>query len=108
MKKLATLSAAVILSAAFATGASAAPVEDVVAPEVEEPIVEAEDVVIAPNPIELLEITYIYGAPQGDAISALAPQMVHPTGSIVGDWVEIYTWLGTTWIYLPGYVPSYL
>lgn len=107
MKKLAALSASVVLAAAFATGASADPVTDPVAPVVEEPIVDAQDVVIVPNPIALTEITYFYDGPNGQVQSALAPQDVHPTGQIIDSWVEIYTWLGKAWIYLPGYVPTY-
>ncbi|GIP54593.1 hypothetical protein [Paenibacillus vini] len=107
MKKLAALSASVILTAAFATAVSADPVVEPVAPVVEEPIVEAADVIIAPNPITLKEITYFYNNPNGVALSALAPQDVHPTGQTVDDWVEIYTWLGKAWIYIPGYVPTY-
>ncbi|WP_435922444.1 hypothetical protein [Paenibacillus sp. DYY-L-2] len=107
MKKIAALSASVVLAAAFATAASADPVTDPVAPVVEEPIVEASDVIIAPNPIGLTEITYFYDGPNGKTLSALAPQDVHPTGQILDSWVEIYTWLGKAWIYLPGYVPTY-
>lgn len=107
MKKLAALSASVILTAAFATGVSAAPAEEPVAPVVDEPIIAVEDIVIAPNPVSLDKITYFYNAPGGKAMSALAPQDVHPTGQMIDNWVEIYTWLGKAWIYLPGYVPSY-
>ncbi len=107
MKKLAALSASVILTAAFATAVSADPIVDPVAPVVEEPIVAVEDIIIAPNPITLTEITYFYESPTGAALSALAPQDVHPTGQTIDNWVEIYTWVGKAWIYMPGYVPSY-
>lgn len=108
MKKFTALSASLILAAALGTSASAAAVEgDLVVPVLDEPIIEAGDVFFAPNPIALLEITYFYNAPGGSAISALAPQNVHPTGEVLGDWVEIYTWLGKAWINVPGYIPSY-
>ncbi|RCX13936.1 hypothetical protein DFP94_11947 [Fontibacillus phaseoli] len=107
MKKLAALSASLILTAAFATAVSADPVVDPVPPVVDEPLVAAEDIIIAPNPVQLLETTYFYADPNGKALSALAPQEVHPTGQRIDDWVQIYTWLGNAWIYLPGYVPTY-
>lgn len=107
MKKFTAISASLILAAALGTSASAATLEEPVVPVLEEPIIEAEDVFFAPNPITLLEITYFYNAPNGSAISALAPQDVHPTGQVLGDWVEIYTWLGKAWINVPGYIPSY-
>ncbi|GIO43251.1 MULTISPECIES: hypothetical protein [Paenibacillus] len=107
MKKFTAISASLILAAALGTSASAATLEEPVVPVLEEPIIEAGDVFFAPNPITLLEITYFYNAPSGSAISALAPQDVHPTGEVLGDWVEIYTWLGKAWINVPGYIPSY-
>ncbi|GAA0137352.1 hypothetical protein YSY43_41930 [Paenibacillus sp. YSY-4.3] len=106
MKKFAAITASVIISTALATGASAAEADPAV-PVLDEPLIQAEDTVIAPNPIELLSITNFYNAPNGDAINALAPQSVHPTGHIIDDWVEIYTWLGKAWIYVPNYVPDY-
>lgn len=107
MKKFTAISASLILAAALGSAASAAPIEDPVVPVLDEPIVEAEDVVFAPNPITLSVITYFFNSPNGTIVSALAPQDVHPTGQVLGDWVEIYTWLGKAWINVPGYIPSY-
>ncbi|WP_055105242.1 hypothetical protein [Paenibacillus ihumii] len=106
MKKFAAITASLIVSAALATAASAAEA-DAVIPNLEEPIIQASETVIAPNPIELEDITTFYSAPNGDALNALAPQYVHPTGQIIDDWVEIYTWLGKAWIHVPDYVPDY-
>lgn len=107
MKKFTTISAALILAATLGASASADTLEEPVVPVLDEPIVEAGDTFFAPNPITLLEITYFYNAPEGAAVSALAPQDVHPTGEVLGDWVEIYTWLGKAWINVPGYIPAY-
>ncbi|ANS75831.1 hypothetical protein AWM70_15585 [Paenibacillus yonginensis] len=132
MKKIAALTASFALSAALATAASAAPADttstdtsdssststvvtgqvvSTTSPDgttydgtVAEPIIVPELITIAPAPLTLNEVTYFYDMPQGKAQSALAPQTVTPTGNIVGDWVEIYTWLGKAWVYAPGYI----
>jgi hypothetical protein len=128
MKKFAAISASFALSAALATAASAASTDTsstsamdngVVTGEVVstttatgttydgtmmEPIIVPELITVAPAPLKLNEVTYFYDAPQGRAWSALAPQTVTPTGNIVGDWVEIYTWLGKAWVLAPGYI----
>lgn len=107
MKKLAAITASVILTAAFATAASAN--EDVtpVQLNLDEPIVKLTEVSFAPNPIDLLEKTSFFTAPDGTEWGAISPQKVHPTGLVMNDWVEIYTWLGTAWIYLPDFEISY-
>lgn len=137
MKKIAALSASVLLTAALATSVSADPattttetnevptvvgqtvevtgtsssqgssVTDITYLDLDEPIVSPDEVILAPKPITLTKITYFYETPGGKALSALAPQKVSPTGQIVNNWVEIYTWLGKAWIYLPGYTPTY-
>ncbi|GGA50436.1 hypothetical protein [Paenibacillus physcomitrellae] len=128
MKKIAALTASFALSAALATAASAAPADtsstdtsnstvvtgqvvSTTTPDgttyegtVAEPIIVPELITIAPAPLTLNEVTYFYDMPQGNAWSALAPQVVTPTGNMVGDWVEIYTWLGKAWVYAPGYI----
>ncbi|MFD3262050.1 hypothetical protein ACE3MQ_25945 [Paenibacillus lentus] len=106
MKKFAAITASVIISAALGTAASAAETE-AVTPNLDEPIIQVGETVIAPNPIELLNNTTFYSNPNGEALSALAPQFVHPTGQTINDWVEIYTWLGKAWINVPNYVPDY-
>ncbi|MNJ57642.1 hypothetical protein [Paenibacillus fonticola] len=106
MKKFTAITAAVVLSAALATAVSAAESDSVIL-NLEEPLIQAQDTVIAPNPINLQDITKLYANPNGDAINALAPQLVHPTGQVINDWVEIYTWLGKAWIQIPDYVPDY-
>lgn len=70
---------------------------------VSEPFVKGSDLVVAPLPIELNEITVIYEAPEGKAWSKLAPQTVTPSGKVQGEWFEIHTWLGDAWVHLPGY-----
>jgi|GEM_PF-976669 len=137
MKKIAALSASVLLTAALATSVSADPattttetnevptvvgqtvevtgtsssqgssVTDITYLDLDEPIVSPDEVILAPKPVTLTKITYFYETPGGKALSALAPQKVSPTGQIVNNWVEIYTWLGKAWIYLPGYTPTY-
>ncbi|WP_138494774.1 hypothetical protein [Paenibacillus pinistramenti] len=118
MKKIAAITASFALTAALASAASAAD-SSVVTGEVVstttatgttyegsmmEPIIVPELITVAPAPLELTEVTYFYDVPQGKAWSALAPQTVTPTGNMVGDWVEIYTWLGKAWVYAPGYI----
>lgn len=125
MKKLAAITASLALTAAMATAVSAAP-EDTTSTSavqgqvvstttsdgqtlttplmVDEPIVIPSLVTIAPAPLEIKKLTYFFDIPKGTAIAALGPQIVTPTGNMVGDWVEIYTWLGTAWIFAPGYV----
>lgn len=107
MKKITSITASLILTAAFAGAASAAPVEEPVAPVLEEPIVNIGDTIIAPTPIELTKTAEFFAAPGGKSWGELAPQFVHPTGETQGDWVEIYTWLGKAWLHIPGYVLSY-
>lgn len=138
MKKIAALSASVLLTAALATSVSADPattttetnevptvvgqtvevtgtssssqgssVTDITYLDLDEPIVSPDELILAPKPVTLTKITYFYETPGGKALSALAPQKVSPTGQIVNNWVEIYTWLGKAWIYLPGYTPTY-
>lgn len=107
MKRLAAITASVILSATFATAASA---NDDVTPielNLDEPIVKAVDEIIAPNPIDLLEKTFFYDNPNGNQWGAISPQEVQLSGRVIDDWVEIYTWLGTAWIYYPNYVFTY-
>lgn len=74
---------------------------------VTEPFVKGSDLVVAPLPIELNEITVIYESIEGKAWSKLAPQYVTPTGKVEGEWFEIHTWLGNAWIHLPGYTLSF-
>lgn len=74
---------------------------------IDEPLIQAKDTVIAPDPIELFTVEWIYDNPDGKKLNALAPQFVHPTGKTLGDWVEIYTWLGKAWIVIPNYEHSY-
>ncbi|WP_110931358.1 hypothetical protein [Paenibacillus bouchesdurhonensis] len=110
MKKFAAITASLLVSAALATAAAAAEDEAETVtplPTLEEPIIQIGETVIAPNPIELMSITNLYSNPKGDVLSALAPQFVHPTGQVIDDWVEIYTWLGKAWIMVPNYVPDY-
>lgn len=113
MKKFAAITASLLVSAALATAAAAAEETETETetvtplPTLEEPIIQAGETVIAPNPIELLSITDLYSNPNGDILNALAPQFVHPTGQVVDDWVEIYTWLGKAWITVPNYAPDY-
>lgn len=107
MKSLAAITASVILTATFASVTSAN--EDItpVQLSVDEPIVKSSEIFFAPSPIDLLEDTFFYESPDGKAWGAISPQKVHPTGNIMNDWVEIYTWLGKAWIYLPNYEISY-
>lgn len=123
MKKLSILAATAALSLTLATAASAdtgntdttssadtnspQAQESVVKLTVSEPFVKAEQLFIAPLPIELNEKTVFYENPNGKAWSALAPQSVMPTGKVQGEWFEIYTWLGNAWIYLPGHTLAY-
>ncbi|AZK46159.1 hypothetical protein [Paenibacillus lentus] len=109
MKKLSVITASLLVSAALATSAAAEEAETVTPLQnLEEPIIQAGETVIAPNPIELLSITSMYSNPNGDLLNSLAPQFVHPTGQVINDyWVEIYTWLGKAWIIVPNYTPDY-
>ncbi|WP_223067774.1 hypothetical protein [Paenibacillus caui] len=132
MKKMTALTAALTLSAAIAataaTAATAASSDtpaaegDVVTGQVvsattatyatyngspifDEPIIVSDLITVAPAPLVLSKFTYFCKEPKGTAWGALAPQTVTPTGKKVGEWVEIYTWLGTAWVYAPGYIP---
>lgn len=104
MKKLTVILTSIIFSTLVAGGASAdysvTPVQqnDEWAPYIS---------VAEPNPIELSAITVFYAAPGGKSLGSLEPQVVRPTGNILGDWVQIYTWFGEAWINIPGYIPSY-
>jgi hypothetical protein len=53
-------------------------------------------------PLILTVNTPFYFEPGGKVASVLAPQVVNTTGnrvgSLLGEWVEVYTWLGTAWI----------
>lgn len=72
----------------------------------DEPVIKADEVVHNPTKIiELTEVTYFYDMPNGKIIGSLAPQKVDTTTTsaqvvLDGEWVEIYTWLGTAWIYV--------
>ncbi|MNJ41851.1 hypothetical protein D3C77_367930 [compost metagenome] len=123
MKKLSIFAATAALSLTLATVASAntgsvdtttttestaSQVEQpVVRLTVSEPFVTAEQLIIAPLPIELNEKTVFYQSPEGKAWSVLAPQNVTPTGKVQGEWFEIYTWLGNAWIHLPEYTLAF-
>lgn len=69
------------------------------------PIITAEDVVTFPKePVQLQKTTFIFSSPDGKRVGALSAQKVSTTGNKVtanqnaGTWVEVYTWLGTSWI----------
>ncbi|WP_433944108.1 hypothetical protein [Paenibacillus sp. SN-8-1] len=120
MKKLAAITATLALSAAFATAASAdtAPVTTtnstgtstttstpvVTSTTVSSPII-VPDLIVAnpPKKWEILKVTTFYKDPNGKAWGKLDPQVLEPTGQIIGDWVEIYTWLGKGWVFAPEY-----
>lgn len=115
MKKLSAVIGTVILSAAFATAASADAIEGQVTSSttgtgtqvdasekmLDEPAVTYG--VLAPKLINLTEKIYFYDGPNGKALGAVSSQVLLPTGAQVDDWVEIYTWLGKAWIYAPYY-----
>ncbi|GIO64914.1 MULTISPECIES: hypothetical protein [Paenibacillus] len=70
---------------------------------VPEPIISAGEEVTNPTvPLILTVNTPFYFEPGGKVASVLAPQVVDTTGnrvgSLLGEWVEVYTWLGTAWI----------
>lgn len=75
-------------------------------PVVDEPVIKADEVVLNPTKvIQLTKITYFYDMPNGKIIGSLSPQKVDTTTTsaqtvLDGEWVEIYTWLGTAWIYV--------
>ncbi|AJS60149.1 hypothetical protein [Paenibacillus sp. IHBB 10380] len=68
------------------------------------PIITSEDVVTFPKePVQLLKTTFFYNAPNGKRVGALSAQIISTTGNkvtgiVAGTWVEVYTWLGTSWI----------
>lgn len=124
MKKLSIFAATAALSLTLATVASAdtssvdttttstettasQAEQPVVRLTVSEPFVKAEQLIIAPLPIQLNEKTVFYHSPEGKAWSVLAPQHVTPTGKVQGEWFEIYTWLGNAWIHLPEYTLAF-
>ncbi|MBB3131907.1 hypothetical protein FHS19_006633 [Paenibacillus rhizosphaerae] len=121
MKKIITIAAALGLmasmgTAAFADSASTTDStssttsvtgtsETVAEPTklVPEPIISAGEEVTQPTvPLVLTVNTPFYFEPGGKVASVLAPQVVSTTGnrvgSLLGEWVEVYTWLGTAWI----------
>ncbi|OZB90462.1 hypothetical protein [Paenibacillus sp. XY044] len=121
MKKIITIAAALGLmasmgTAAFADNASTTDStstatsvtgtsETVTEPSklVPEPIISAGEEVTQPTvPLILTVNTPFYFEPGGKVASVLAPQVVNTTGnrvgSLIGEWVEVYTWLGTAWI----------
>ena len=73
---------------------------------IDEPVIKADEVVLIPTKvIQLTKKTNFYDMPNGKIIGALAPQEVDTTTTsslevVDGEWVEIYTWLGTAWIYV--------
>ncbi|HEY2491465.1 MAG TPA: hypothetical protein VGI33_00795 [Paenibacillus sp.] len=68
------------------------------------PIITSEDVVTFPKePVQLQKTTFFYNAPNGKRMGALSAQIISTTGNkvtgiVAGTWVEVYTWLGTSWI----------
>lgn len=73
---------------------------------IDEPVIKADEVVMIPTKvIQLTKKTKFYDMPNGKIMGALAPQKVDTTTTssqvvVDGEWVEIYTWLGTAWIYI--------
>ncbi|MWV47330.1 hypothetical protein GRF59_27420 [Paenibacillus sp. HJL G12] len=74
---------------------------------VDEPIIKADQTETLSNvPLILTENTMFYFEPGGKIANMLAPQVVYATGNRVtdilgnGEWVEIYTWIGTSWIHV--------
>jgi len=110
MKKTLSITAALALALSLTAVASADPITGTVTNatynSTDEPIIKPDEVVLNPTPIhELTKVTYFYNAPNGKKVGALAPQKVDTTGNRIedargGEWVEIYTWLGTAWIYV--------
>lgn len=70
-----------------------------------EPIVTANSGVTQPNlPLILTVNTPFYFEPGSQIANMLAPQVVSTTGnrvgSLTGEWVEVYTWLGIAWVHV--------
>lgn len=121
MKKIAAITASLALSAAFATAASAdeattTPTTTTTTtttttgtpttstPVVTAPVIVPDLVVVnPPKKWEITKITTFYQDPNGKAWGKLDPQVLEPTGQIIGNWVEIYTWLGKGWVWAPEY-----
>ncbi|NMO97274.1 hypothetical protein [Paenibacillus lemnae] len=130
MKKTVSVTAALALALSLTAAASADPIQGQVTPvsatydaeatttdtqviegtsttttpNMEEPIIKADEVVMNPTEIiQLMKRTYFYDMPNGKIMGALSPQKVDTTGmerQMIwgGEWVEIYTWLGKAWI----------
>ncbi|GAB6992413.1 hypothetical protein [Paenibacillus pini] len=77
----------------------------VVAPVLDEPLIKANNSVDSPNlPVILTKVTQFYYEPNGKVAGAVAPQVIATTGNrvtdVIGEWVEVYTWLGKSWIHV--------
>lgn len=132
MKKIATLTASIALSAALATAASAAsespsgsttsPAQDpqvtvttgqiVTSPSegfgqqsLLSELTKLKDFVVASAPLTITKEAYFYDSPNGKAWNRLGPSILTTSGKVQGDWVEVYTWLGLGWVHAPGYIP---
>ncbi|MGF7048322.1 hypothetical protein J2T13_002829 [Paenibacillus sp. DS2015] len=67
------------------------------------PLITDDAITLIKEPILLLKKTYFYSTPNGKKVGALSSQLVSTTGNKVtdkftGTWVEVYTWVGTSWI----------
>ncbi|KHF33655.1 hypothetical protein CM49_04072 [Paenibacillus sp. P1XP2] len=74
----------------------------------DEPLIQPGDLSKENNePIVISKITPFFADPNGRILNFLSPQVVYSTGKHVtdvngdGQWVEIYTWLGTAWLHIP-------
>ncbi|MBP2002452.1 hypothetical protein J2Z69_003525 [Paenibacillus shirakamiensis] len=131
MKKIASITAALALSAAFATAASAdattttttttgttpttttttgttptttTPSTTTTTTTTMKPVIWSDLTIInPPKKWDITKITTFYKDPNGKAWSTLDPQKLEPTGQVIGNWVEIYTWLGKGWVWAPEY-----
>ncbi|MFD1775228.1 hypothetical protein [Paenibacillus rhizophilus] len=118
MKKIATIAAAIGLTASIAATASADEVTGTATPATAtsstygntmmEPVITPEDIKPATPMIILTRITPFYFT-NGSVMKAagmLSPQTIDTTGQVVTDmsgneWREVYTWLGLAWIKVP-------
>ncbi|BCG61039.1 hypothetical protein [Paenibacillus sp. URB8-2] len=127
MKKIATIAAAIGLTATIASTASADEVTGTASPAtatsstyggtvtsstysntVTEPVITPEDIKQATPIIILTRVTPFYFS-NGSVMKAagmLSPQTVDTTGQVITDaigneWREVYTWLGLAWIKVP-------